>query len=88
MTTDPFTEAMFAASRENNPHRDPEYGEFRAGAEWARTHLATQGPTDAEVDALCRAVDEQAGYWLGPITASMVLQEARRAAREARHDVP
>ena len=42
MTTDPFAEAMFAASRENNPHRDPQFGEFRAGAEWARTHLAAQ----------------------------------------------
>ena len=29
---------------------------FVAGAEWARTHLAAQEPTDAEVEAAARAI--------------------------------
>lgn len=55
MTTDPFAEAAEAASWANDRQHD-ELGEwsrmkFMRGAEWARTHLAQQEPTDVEVRA-------------------------------------
>ena len=81
MTTDNFTDAMFAASRENNPHRDPQFGEFRAGAEWARTHLAAQEPTDAEVEAVADVLAESEDT--GSIeTARAALSAARNARRD------
>ena len=64
MTTDNFTEAAYAEAERQNPvppTYDPEGPSqwerllakqaFRNGAEWARTHLAAQEPTDAEVEA-------------------------------------
>lgn len=59
MTTDPFTEAARAEAEDyaRTPRmnvgtvRDRIAEAHRAGAEWARTHLAAQEPTDAEVEA-------------------------------------
>ena len=63
MTTDNFTEAAAAAAEEQwtrdlapgQPLRGPRRMDrrigFTMGAAWARTHLAAQEPTDAEVEA-------------------------------------
>ena len=55
MTTDPFIEAARAEAERRTPlggHTAPALTQERAGlvamAEWARTHLAAQEPTDAE----------------------------------------
>ena len=68
MTTDNFTEAARAEAERQNPvpptydPKGPSQWErllaqqaFRNGAEWARTHLAQQEPTDAEVLAALNA---------------------------------
>ncbi|WP_420112565.1 hypothetical protein [Pseudactinotalea sp.] len=67
MTTDPFTEAASAAAEEqwtrehtpghplSGPERMNRRIGFTMGAEWARTHLAAQEPTDAEVLAALNA---------------------------------
>lgn len=47
----------------------------------ARTYLAAQEPTDAEVAALIDSLAEQAGVFIMPLTASMALQDSRRASR-------
>ena len=60
MTTDPFTDAARAEAEDyaRTPRmnvgtvRDRIAEAHQAGAEWARTHLAAQEPTDAELDAL------------------------------------
>ena len=53
--TDPFTEAARAEAEARWPQRRASHYvqqiAFAAGAEWARTHLAAQEPTDAEVEA-------------------------------------
>ena len=56
-TTDPFTEAALAEadSRAYGNSAGVFCNAFRAGAEWARTHLAAQEPTDAEVLAALNA---------------------------------
>ena len=65
MTTDNFTEAARAEAERVRDENSPlEYGTIRAtfldaflaGAEWARTHLAAQEPTDAECIAVLNAV--------------------------------
>ena len=69
MTTDPFTEAARAEAERRHPAPEIETGAqlgytqteirevvrrtFTNAAEWARTHLAAQEPTDAEVEAAC-----------------------------------
>ena len=65
MTTDAFTEAARAEAERRNPSNAPKgltrasnaisRRDFRDGAEWARTHLAQQEPTDAEVLAALNA---------------------------------
>ena len=51
MTNDNFTEAAEVASWEDDRHPDDMGAwsrmKFMRGAEWARTHLAAQDPTDA-----------------------------------------
>lgn len=68
MTADPFTEAARteAAYRDMDPGPTGENNRawFVAGAEWARTHLAAQEPTDAEVEAAARAL--WAEVWIDP----------------------
>ena len=66
MTADNFTEAARAeAERVHFPipaHRTPSavarasVAAFRDGASWARTYLAAQEPTDAEVEAAAEAI--------------------------------
>ena len=46
MTTDPFTEAAYAESRQQWPMRD-QRSAFESGARWAQRYLAAQEPTDA-----------------------------------------
>ena len=94
MTTDPFTEAALAEadSRAYGNSAGVFCNAFRAGAEWARTHLAAQEPTDAEVLAaalaICRLQDD--GYEptedhpCGACTESA--RAALLAARAARRD--
>ena len=63
MTTDPFTEAARAEAERRHVPRDRPTAiteqcavqGFQDGAEWARTHLAAQEPTDAEVLAALNA---------------------------------
>ena len=52
---------------------------FLSGAEWARTHLAAQEPTDAEVEA-AKAVLDAHEYADEP----QAIRDALTAAREAR----
>lgn len=62
MTTDNFTEAARTeAERRHVPLDRPTaiteqcaVQGFQDGAEWARTHLAAQEPSDAEAEAACR----------------------------------
>lgn len=54
---------------------------FDAASRWAIDYLAKQEPTDAEVEALIESLAEQAGVFIMPLTASMALQDSRRAAR-------
>ena len=102
MTTDNFTEAARAEAERRNPSSAPNgltrasnaisRRDFRDGAEWARTHLAQQEPTDAEVLAaalaICRLQDD--GYEptedhpCGACTESA--RAALLAARAARRD--
>ena len=69
MTNDNFTEAAYTEAERQNPvppTHDPEgpsqwerllaQQAFRNGAEWARTHLAAQEPTDDEVETAARAM--------------------------------
>ena len=54
MTTDPFTDAAYAESRQQWPMRD-QRSAFESGARWAQRYLAAQEPTDAEVEAAAEA---------------------------------
>ena len=68
MTTDPFTEAARAEAEKRwsrdllddrplpGPARMNRRIGFDLGAQWARTDLAAQEPTDAEVEAAARAI--------------------------------
>ena len=94
-TTDPFITAAHEESQIRY-HRvtGTSFGAaipaFKAGAEWARTHLAAQEPTDAECIAVLNAVTAAFGErprsteW-----ASFAIQRCREAmvsARAARRD--
>ena len=81
MTTDPFTEAARAEadSRAYGNSAGVFCNAFRAGAEWARTHLAAQEPTDAEVEAGANAI-------IALLTG--VALSAARAARRDEKDAP
>ena len=90
MTTDPFTEAAraeaenFARTPRMNVGtiRDRIAEAHQAGAEWARTHLAAQEPTDAEVEAAARTWAES-----GPTAAvwEQMAEERREYTRERMH---
>ena len=103
-TTDPFIEAARAeaerafqngVNRTYNTAMKEARGGFIAGARWARTHLAAQEPTDAEVLAALNA-DYALRY--GPSNrpaASLdpygdehvqIMRAALSAARAARRD--
>ena len=96
MTTDPFTDAARAEAWRRHPDPvDVETGEpvddwgfeeqgrrdFQAGAEWARTRLAAQEPTAAEVRAAAVVIWES--YDLLDRAA---IRDALSAARAARRD--
>lgn len=56
MTTDPFAEAARAEAERRLSYHDRQWGDIMRPmlhmAEWARTYLAAQELTDAELDAL------------------------------------
>ena len=54
---------------------------FTQGAKWGHAQALAQEPTDAEVLALIDSLAEQAGVFIMPLTASMALQDSRRASR-------
>ena len=75
MTTDPFTEAALAEadSRAYGNSAGVFCNAFRAGAEWARTHLAAQEPTDAEVLAAMTAYEghpDRVSAWRAALSAA------------------
>ena len=90
MTTDPFTEAARAeaerVARENTPL---EYGSiwdafvdaYAAGLQ-ARTHLAAQEPTDAEVGAFQKRLYDRTLTWVPTVEARAALSAARAARRD------
>lgn len=89
MTTDNFTEAELTdyarAEAETRwpQRRTGHYVQqlaFVAGAEWARTHLAAQEPTDAEVEA-AKAVLDSVEYADEPQSIRAALSAARAALR-------
>ena len=102
MTTDPFTEAAQDEAVKRWPHlpHRPEthvlnVGKrvgFDLGASWARTHLAAQEPTDAEVEAAATAgLDAVSPTWRASMSRPMDddLAFSRAAlihARAARRD--
>lgn len=93
MTTDPFNTAD--TYHDEMPHHLADFCEhagvgkacrrcrrkFDAASQWTRDYLAQQEVTDAEVLALIDSLAEQAGVFIMPLTASMALQDSRRAAR-------
>lgn len=93
MTTDNFTEAARAEAEgrynrtvRRNKTADEWLDEGRAsgfasGAEWARTHLASQEPTDAEVEA-AKAVLDSVEYADEPQSIRAALSAARAARRD------
>ena len=75
MTTDDFTKAahaegqariaaMLEAAGASDDIRAWFPAGFEKGAEWARTHLASQEPTDAEIEAAAKSL--WAEIWLNP----------------------
>ena len=88
MTADPFIEAARAEAERRTPlggHTAPALTQERAGlvamAEWARTHLAAQEPTDAECIAFWHAFEDAADE-----TNIENIRAALSAARAARRD--
>ena len=83
MTTDPFTEAAMEhlATVDHDKSRDWFDG-FVACTAWARTRLAAQEPTDAEIDAAARTWAES-----GPTAAvwEQMAEERREYTRERMH---
>lgn len=61
---------------------------FQDGAEWARTHLAAQEPTDAEVEAGKAVLESRASVFDGhlPGFSEHVARKVLIAARAARRD--
>ena len=103
MTTDPFTEAARAEAEKRwsrdllddrplpGPARMNRRIGFDLGAQWARTHLAAQEPTDAEVLAALNAITDLHGPpepHLGRYAPRDVdeIRRAIAAARAARRD--
>ena len=103
MTTDPFTEAAYAEAERQNPvppTYDPEgpsqwerllaQQAFRNGAEWARTHLAAQEPTDEEciyiLSIVCSPFGEEDKKSEWAPAAIQRCREAMVRARAARRD--
>lgn len=101
MNNDNFTTAARAkAERRADLAAEPldfEHGliekDFLAGAEWARTYLAAQEPTDAEVETMARMTTEEVSGcdWarFGEDARNYHRETARRrltAARAARRD--
>ena len=84
MTTDPFTEAALAEadSRAYGNSAGVFCNAFRAGAEWARTHLAAQEPTDAEVGAVQKCLYERTLTWVQTVEVRAALSAARAARRD------
>ena len=79
MTTDNFTEAARAYAEQacyQDENRPIAEAGFRAGWKAARTHLAAQEPTDAEVDAARKV-------WEGPRWARTSSEHARAALSAA-----
>ena len=89
MTTDPFTEAARAEAERRHVPRDRPTAiteqcavqGFQDGAEWARTHLAAQEPTDAEVEA-AKAVLDSVEYADEPQSIRAALSAARATRRD------
>ena len=106
MTTDTFAEAARAEAELKHPVPDAydprvsQYerllaqGAFRAGAEWARDHLAAQEPTDAEVLAALNAQGVVVSPKMHPAPSldywgdkpAEAMRAALTAARAARRD--
>ena len=105
MTTDNFTEAARAEAERRHPDSvDVETGEpvddwgfeeqgrrdFRDGAEWARTHLAAQEPTDEEciyiLSIVCSPFGEEDKKSEWAPAAIQRCREAMVRARAARRD--
>ena len=91
MTTDNFTEAARAEAERVRDENSPlEYGTIRAtfldaflaGAEWARTHLAAQEPTDAECVAVQKCLYERTLTWVPTAEVRAALSAARAARRD------
>lgn len=83
MTAEPFTTAARAEadSRAYGNSAGVFCSAFRAGAEWARTHLAAQEPTDAEIQAVMKVARTHYSMPLGvgPSFARAVIDAARNA---------
>ena len=80
MTTDPFTEAARAeAERRFDFLSDASC--FEQGAEWARTHLAAQEPTTAEVEAFQDCLYERTLTWVPGVEVRAAMSAARAARR-------
>lgn len=59
MNTNDFTKAARAEAESWIGMNPDDHDNFVSGAEWARTHLAAQEPTDAEVEAAARELAER-----------------------------
>ena len=89
-TTDPFTEAANDEAGRLDGQYDLEWESphqvFARGAEWARTRLAAQEPTDAEVEAAIFAYDDVAVGLGADYAPGAAIRAALSAARAARQD--
>ena len=99
MTTDDFTEAARKAAESDLAHLrgNEEYADgyrdgHRQGSAWARTRLAAQEPTDAEVEAAATAgLDAVSPTWRASMSRPSeddlaFTRAALSAARAARRD--
>lgn len=98
MTEDDFTQAARAEAEERIQFVPGRAGSaigslsrrvFMDGAEWARDHLATQEPTDTEVEAAAVALaveGDDLGEWdsLSTYAQATYLRDARAALSAAR----
>ena len=90
MSADDFTEAANAAAREyaraprmNVGTAQDRIGQAHAdGWEAARTHLAAQEPTDAEVGAVQKRLHERTLTWVPTVEVRAALNAARAARRD------
>ena len=55
---------------------------FEKGAEWARTRLAAQEPTDAEVGAAQKCLYERTLTWVPTVEVRAALSAARATRRD------